>query len=176
LKYQLNDNVALCGGFEILSGNSQTDTTESYNQTNHSFVPLYGTNHKFNGWMDYFYVGNHAKSVGLNDIYAGAHYKKDKFLAGAIFHYFMANADVKDDEEFNKTGKIQAMSSGLGMELDTYVGYKLSKDVLIKGGISGMFDTETMRVLKRTGDSGASNYWAWAMIVVKPTFFKSEKK
>jgi hypothetical protein len=33
-----------------------------------SFNSLYGTNHKFNGWVDYFYVGNHAESIGLVDI------------------------------------------------------------------------------------------------------------
>ncbi len=35
-----------------------------------AFTPLYGTNHKFNGWMDYFYVGNHGSSIGLQDINA----------------------------------------------------------------------------------------------------------
>ena len=36
---------------------------------NKAFTPFYGTNHKFNGFMDYFHVGNHANSVGLIDIY-----------------------------------------------------------------------------------------------------------
>ncbi len=174
VKYKINANLATTVGFEMLSGNSQTDTSAAYAETNHAFTPLYGTNHKFNGWMDYFYVGNHINSVGLNDINFGLHYKKEKILTGAIFHYFMANADVYDAEASAKSGKIETMSAGLGMELDTYIAYKLSKDVLFKAGISGMFDTATMRTLKG-GDYGASNYWGWMMIVVKPTFFKSEK-
>jgi len=174
LNYKLNDNLSVGGGFEMLSGNSQTDTTKAYNDVNHAFAPLYGTNHKFNGWMDYFYVGNHANSVGLNDFYLKVNYKKNKILTGAAFHYFMANAPVYDATASAKSGNIEAMSSGLGMELDTYLGYKLSKEVLFKVGVSGMFDTETMRALNG-GDYGASNYWGWAMIVVKPTFFKTDK-
>jgi len=175
IKYKINDNFNVGGGFEMLSGHSETNKTKSYAEKNHAFTPLYGTNHKFNGWMDYFYVGNHINTVGLNDFYININYKKNKIFTGAAFHYFMANAPVYDAVASAKSGNTEAMSSGLGMELDTYFGYKLSKDVLFKFGISGMFDTETMRVIKG-GDYGASNYWGWAMIVVKPTFFKSDKK
>lgn len=174
VSYKLSDNIKLGIGYEFLSGNSQTDTTIEYSQTNHAFNPLYGTNHKFNGWMDYFYVGNHNNSVGLQDIYLKLDYSKNKFIAGAAFHYFMSAADVFDVEETMSTGNITAMSSGLGMELDTYVGYKHSKGVLFKAGVSGMFDSATMRALKG-GDNGASNYWGWVMLVVKPTFINGKK-
>ncbi len=167
--YKVTDNLKATIGFEMLTGNSQTDTTAEYNQKNHAFTPLYGTNHKFNGWMDYFYVGNHINSVGLNDLYLQLDYSKDKILAGAHFHYFMANADVLDMDEFIANGTYTAMSAGLGMELDTYVGYKFSKGVTFKAGVSGMFDSATMRALKG-GAYGASNYWGWVMLVIKPTF------
>jgi hypothetical protein len=186
LNYKLNDNFSIGGGYEFLSGNSQTDTTKDYNQTNHAFAPLYGTNHKFNGWMDYFYVGNHGNSVGLQDIYLKVDYKKNKLIAGAAFHYFMSAADVLDTEElYYGSGDIKALSSGLGMELDTYVGYKHSKGVIFKAGISGMFDSATMRELQTSRDNmgviqtspamGASNYWGWVMLVVKPTFLNGKK-
>ena len=42
-------------GLEYLSG---TNGNVAFT-TDHSFVPLYGTNHKFNGFMDYFYVGSY---------------------------------------------------------------------------------------------------------------------
>lgn len=169
LGYKINENLKAGVGFEMLSGQSQTDTTADYGQGNHAFTPLYGTNHKFNGWMDYFYVGNHINSVGLNDIFLTLDYSKNKLIAGAQFHYFMAAADVRDMKEFNATGDIKAMSANLGMELDTYVGYKFDKKVLFKAGVSGMFDSETMRALKG-GDGGASNYWGWMMVVIKPDF------
>jgi hypothetical protein len=171
--FKLNDNFKLGVGYEFLSGQSQTDTSADYRNTNHAFNPLYGTNHKFNGWMDYFYVGNHINNVGLQDIYFKLDYKKKKFLAGASFHYFMSAAEVMDMDEFINSGNITAMSSGLGMELDTYVGYKHTKGVIIKGGISGMFDSETMRAIKG-GDNGASNYWGWLMIAVNPTFLNGK--
>ena len=182
LNYKLSDNFSVGGGYEFLSGNSQTDTTSDYIQTNHAFAPLYGTNHKFNGWMDYFYVGNHGNSVGLQDIYLKVDYKKNKFIAGAAFHYFMSAADVRDWDVFYESGNkdITAMSSGLGMELDTYIGFKHSKGVLIKGGVSGMFDSETMRIMQREAYGtapamGASNWSAWVMLIVKPTFINGKK-
>jgi len=181
LNYKLSDNVSVGFGYEYLSGISQTDTTQAAREKNTAFAPLYGTNHKFNGWMDYFYVGNHGNSVGLQDIYLKLDYKKNKFIAGAVFHSFSSAAEVRDWDKFNKTGSITAMSSGLGMELDTYIGYKYSKSVLFKGGVSGMFDSETMRVLQTNTYGaapamGASNWWAWMMIVVKPTFINGTKK
>ena len=181
LKYKLSDNLSVGLGYEYLSGISQTDTTQAASEKNTAFAPLYGTNHKFNGWMDYFYVGNHGNSVGLQDIYLKVDYNKNKFIAGAAFHYFMSAADVLDWEKFSNTGDITAMSSGLGMELDTYIGYKHSKGVLIKGGVSGMFDSETMRVLQtvtygKAPAMGASNWSAWIMLVVKPTFINGKKK
>ena len=184
LNYKLTENIGIGGGYEMLSGNSQTETDASYNETNHAFTPLYGTNHKFNGWMDYFYVGNHVNSVGLNDAYVKISYNKDKFLSGAHVHYFMANQEVKDVKNSTATD-IKAMSSGLGTELDLYAGYKLGKGVLLKAGMSMMFASETMHAIKlnsATGnpavayDDAGTNYWGWMMIVVKPTFFKSEKK
>ena len=176
--YKVSDNLKATVGFEMLSGNSETDTTYDNSKSNNAFSPLYGTNHKFNGWMDYFYVGNHGNTVGLNDMFLMLDYKKDKLLAGAHFHYFMANADVLDQGEFVKTGKYTAMSSGLGMELDTYVGYKYSKGLTFKVGVSAMFDSETLRTVKATAtttpDSGASNYGAWIMMVMKPTFLNGK--
>ncbi len=173
--YKVTDNLKATVGFEMLSGNSGTDTTADARHTNNAFSPLYGTNHKFNGWMDYFYVGNHGNNVGLNDAYLMLDYKKGKLLAGAHFHYFMANADVLDNEEFAKSGKYTAMSSGLGMELDTYIGYKYTKGVLFKAGVSGMFDTETLRVVKGNNAAlGASNWSAWVMMVMKPTFLNGK--
>ncbi|MEK6615250.1 MAG: hypothetical protein AABZ32_03935, partial [Bacteroidota bacterium] len=51
--YTLMKKLTLGIGGEIISGQSQTDTTKAYKDVNHSFNPLYGTAHKFNGYMDY---------------------------------------------------------------------------------------------------------------------------
>ncbi len=92
--YKISDNFTALAGFEMQSGNSQTDTTTSYTGVEHAFSPFYGTNHKFNGLMDYFYVGNWSSTVGLQDIYFKLKYKKEKTFVGADVHFFSAASDV----------------------------------------------------------------------------------
>src|SRR5690606_1080124 len=66
-------------GFEYLSGNRQG----AVSTVQRSFTPWFGTNHKFNGNMDYFYVGNHLNSTGLVDGYGKIMYKKGKIKGSA---------------------------------------------------------------------------------------------
>jgi len=102
ISYKITDKFTAGAGYEYMSGNSQTDTSASYNRTNHAFTPFYGTNHKFNGHMDYFYVGNHGGSVGLQDIYLKLKYKTDKFWVGADVHMFSAANDVWDGFKYGQ--------------------------------------------------------------------------
>ncbi len=160
--YKINANFSVSAGMEHLSGKDMNDVSSDAK----SFAPLFGTNHKFNGWMDYFYVGNHGGSVGLNDINFTVAYKKDKFSAKIIPHFFSAAADV-----YNGTTKMDAK---LGTEIDVTVGYKLTKDITVSSGYSRMFATETMEVLKG-GDKDRNNSWAWVMFTFKPKLFSSSK-
>lgn len=169
--YQLNEKFNLELGYEKLSGQSQTDTSKAYQNINHSFNPAYGTNHKFNGWMDYFYVGNHLNTVGLNDLFATIKYKNNKTILGVTLHGFSTAAEVLNKPIFIATGEVEALSSNLGMELDAWYNYKLNETISIELGVSGMFDSETMRILKG-GAYGASNYWVWSQIIFKPNFSK----
>lgn len=147
-------------GMQWLSG---TDSDEL--EDDHSFAPLFGTNHKFNGHMDYFYVGNHAKNVGLVDIHATISYAKNKFAAGVTAHVFSAQAKLYD-------AQAKEADAYLGTEIDMSCTYKYSKDVHIKAGYSQMFATDSMELLKG-GDASEMQNWAWLMIVLKPTFFAS---
>lgn len=151
-------------GVEYLSG---TDMNTS-STDNNSFNPLFGTNHKFNGWMDYFYVGNHINSVGLVNFYANITYTKDRFSVSVIPHVFSSAATVVNASN-------EEMDNYLGTELDMSVTYKWTKDVNFQVGYSQMFATETMEVLKG-GDSHTVNNWAWAMITIKPSLFKTSFK
>ena len=180
--YNVSESVKLVLGYEYLSGQSQTDTSKTYTDMNHSFNPFFGTNHKFNGHMDYFYVGNHANSVGLQDAYLKVQYKNKKFSLGIDGHYFMSAADVLDQVEWNKvdaTGKpigtIQAMDPTLGIEIDAYGGFKMAKAVTTKLGISYMANTETMTAIKG-GLASEPSYWGWVMVIIKPTLFDSAAK
>jgi hypothetical protein len=102
VSYKVSDKFSAGLGYEYLSGNSQTDTSDAYARTNHAFTPFYGTNHKFNGFMDYFYVGNHVGSVGLQDIYVKAKYKAEKFWVGLDVHMFSAANDVWDGFKYGQ--------------------------------------------------------------------------
>lgn len=171
--YQLTDAFKLGVGYEMLSGNSQTDTNSSYLDVQHAFNPYFGTNHKFNGHMDYFYVGNHVGNVGLNDIYLKLNYKHDKFSAGVTAHAFLANADVLDFPETIASGSITSMAPMLGTEIDLYGAFKLAPGTTCKLGYSQMFGTSTMEAIKG-GDMNEMSNWGYVMIIMKPTLFESK--
>lgn len=165
--YAVCDQFSVGVGVEYLSGNSMKDPADK----DQAFKPLYGTNHKFNGWMDYFYVGSHMKSVGLLDIYVPLKFKKDKFSAALIPHFFQSAGDIYSTDS---DGNMKDFSKSLGTEVDLVVGYAVAKNAVVKLGYSQMFATESMQVLKG-GNYENTNNWAWVMIDFKPTFFKSDK-
>lgn len=179
IKSSENSKVTL--GFEYLSGTSKKEMMDDPKKMK-SFAPLYGTNHKFNGHMDYFYVGNHANNVGLIDIYATFNLKVKKWSFFLTPHYFMAAADVykaKSGElslEFVES-EYENMSKGLGLEIDFGVTYAADKNMLFKAGVSEMIGTETLGYVKgyATADAYSKNgMWAYAMVVFKPNFYTSK--
>ncbi|GGG99051.1 hypothetical protein GCM10011416_16620 [Polaribacter pacificus] len=156
--YQLSDVYSIALGVESLSGKDSNDTSTDMK----SFNPIFGTNHKFNGWMDYFYVGNHSNSVGLLDLYASISYQKNKFSAKIVPHFFSAAEDMYNGNFI--------LSRNLGTEIDTSVGYKFSNDIAFSGGYSKMFGSKSLEFLKG-GDHKENNSWLWFMVVFKPTLF-----
>ena len=166
------DLTPLTLGFEYLSGTPRGESKDK------SFDPLYGTNHKFYGFMDYFYVGNYhgqaggGRTSGLIDVHL-----KTKFTIGeksnlaANLHYFASPVNVY--EGFG-TGS-DTFGSTLGTELDLVYSITLTKDVNFNLGYSHMFATETMEAIKGGGDKSTTNNWAWAMVTFKPQLFTSAK-
>lgn len=146
-------------GFEMQSGTAYDDDPTE----NNSFTPFFGTNHKFNGLMDYFYVGNHINSVGLVDLYAKIGMKlKDKSNITAVVHQFSTAEKISQEAETN-----------LGTEIDLVYAHKLSKDITIKAGYSHLIASEGMRDLKGVTHENTNN-WAWMMLVVKPKLFSGK--
>lgn len=157
VNYMFDNGLNLGLGSEIQSGNDNGTINKN---ENHAFTPFFGTNHKFNGWMDYFYVGNHTNSIGLIDLQANANYKiKDNTALNIAIHKFNSAADFKE--------------KSLGTELDFSFSHKLQKDVNIQLGYSHMFPSKGLETLKGNSDSDTNN-WAWAMVVIKPTLFSSK--
>lgn len=163
VNFSIVKNFTFGLGFEYLSGTASKDKGAG---TDNSFTPLYGTNHKFNGWMDYFYVGNHGGNVGLTDVYVPLKYKYKKWFFVLIPHYFTSSATISQMEN----GAWVDYDNGLGTELDFTFGYNMSKAIKMQAGYSQMFATESMQVLKG-GNYNNTNNWAWVMFTFKPVFF-----
>ncbi|SKB49093.1 Alginate export [Salegentibacter holothuriorum] len=148
-------------GMEMLSGTNQEGESK-----NRSFFPLYGTNHKFNGFMDYFYVGNHANNAGLNDIYAKAILntgEKSNLLLKV--HYFMANAELQNNAD-----------NYLGTEIDLVYSNNLMKYVKMNIGYSHMLASDSMSLVKGGKPSDNTNNWAWVQLNVNPKLFSLDFK
>jgi len=160
LSYKASPKVGLGAGIEITSGDDTgtTDKTEA-------FFPLFGTNHKFNGFMDYFFVGNHVNSVGLLDVHLSANFKlneKSGLLVKAL--HFSGEQDLPSGEK------------SLGTELDlvfsrAFNGYSLQI------GYSQLFPADGMYELKGLSEDAAADNqnWAWVMLTIKPKFLNTTK-
>jgi hypothetical protein len=156
-------------GVDYLSGDdaSTTDKVEGWS-------PKYGTNHKFYGFMDYFYVGNghggvDARSAGLLDIYLKTDFKigaKDKLTAHG--HYFAS------PEERKNAGNGQSYKGTLGTELDLVLTHTFTPEISLMAGYSQMFGiTETMKQLKfsnPTQEIQGMQCWGWMTIQFTPKF------
>lgn len=142
--YKATEKVSLLAGFESISG--KTDDSAA-------FFPLYGTNHKFNGLMDRFYVGNHANAGGLVDLNIGAGFKLPKgYSLNVKFHSFKEESLTKED---------------LGSEVDLVLA-KGFKGFKLVGGYSQFFEPSSV-----TGADSTQN-WAWAMLVIQPKFLSGK--
>lgn len=145
-------------GYEFLSGNDAGDISK-----NRAFNPLYGTNHKFNGFMDYFYVGGqHINGAGLNDLYFKWACKRFKNVQWNLhIHYFAAAAELSGD-----AGKY------LGTEADWDLTWSVKPAAKISLGYSHMFAGKSMELVKIGGSTKATQHWAYLMIAVTPGFLQ----
>ncbi len=145
--YKLNNKFNIGFGFEKQSG---------LDAENLAFNPVFGTNHKFNGHMDYFYVGNHANSVGLEDKFVSCNYKQNKFNLKMIYHIFNAVTEMDNNLDGN-----------LGSEVDLSISYPFNKDINFSFGHSIYSATESMVYLKG-GDLNEKNNWTYLMVSINP--------
>ena len=154
--YKVAPKVGLGIGIETISGKKEDSA---------AFFPLYGTNHKFNGFMDYFYVGNHANSIGLVDLHLSAKFTIDKTSSLMIKALNFRGAEALPSGE-----------KSLGTEIDLVFKKKFKGYALVLG-YSQMFASDGLYELKGTTKalaSGTQN-WAWAMLVIKPKFLSGSK-
>lgn len=156
-------------GGEILTGTSQMAATK----INRSFNPFFGTNHRFNGYMDYFYVGNHLNTVGLIDGYLRVHYTYKKLMLGINGHYFDAATNIKDTRITTSTTKLA--SNHLGGEADFTLSYNVSENVAIQGGYSRFFGATGLQLLRGVSSLKPNSDWGYVMIIIRPGAVKWPK-
>ncbi|MGA9212946.1 alginate export family protein [Kaistella sp.] len=153
IDFILNQNINFILGTEWLSGTNYNAEVS----INNSFSPLYGTNHKFNGFMDYFFVGNHFNSVGLKDFYLKSNFKLSPKAALAFsLHGFASNAKLGFDLTENKE-----YPQYLGTEGDVVFTYKVANVFSMQFGHSQMFATDGMKFLKKVQEPASMQSWTW---------------
>lgn len=149
-------------GYEFVSGQDDDGTSGKIT----SFSPDYGTNHAFNGLMDYFYVGPANGNVGVQDFYIKTKFKLGKGSLMVQGHEFLTGS-----KQIKESG--ETLNSVMGTEIDLVYAQKIGSDISFNIGFSQLFASNTMLAI-RPGNL-KSNNWAWAQITFKPTLFSSDK-
>src|SRR6478609_1770237 len=150
-------------GIDVTSGNNGSDPTKK----NARFDPLYGTPHKFWGYMDYFYVADGFGPNGLIDYYLKGRYKaKDNLLLSLDAHQFQL-----PDAVLAKDGS--TMSKSLGTELDFVLLFTPTKALSLEAGYCTMLSTSTLTspAVKNVAKAADVSTWAYLMINIKPSEF-----
>lgn len=149
----------LTGGFEIISGTA----TNSTDNINNSFSPLYGTNHLYNGYMDHFFVGGRFEnSVGITDVFFRTRYDfNPKLFMSLNGHMLGAYAGVFDNAE--------KLDNRLGTELDVSLGWLINESVSLQSGYSQMFASDTYKYLQGVQNADNVQNWLYVMMIYRPT-------
>ncbi len=146
-----SEKIALMAGAEIISGTKDDSA---------AFFPLYGTNHKFNGLMDRFYVGNHAIGSGLVDFNLGASFK-----LGKGYNLTLKGHTFKEESR---------AKNALGQEIDLVIA-KAFKGYKIVAGYSQFFESDDFPNPAGNPEAKGTQNWAWAMLIIKPKFLNTAK-
>jgi hypothetical protein len=150
----------LSAGCDLFSGDDNTS-----DGTQHNFKKLYGTNHGFNGYMEYWTT---PPTQGLGDYYMIASGKATKDLKWEVTgHLFRSMKDVT--YATNESGK------SLGSELDLKLNYKMNEWATVEGGYSIYFTNKEVKYLK-LNKATADIYtpqWCYVMFTITPNYLKN---
>jgi hypothetical protein len=160
LNYNLTKAISVNVGTDYISGDS--NGTSDGIQSN--FKKLYGADHTFNGYMDYW---NTPLTTGLLDYYGGATAKigKDLTLEGG-YHIF-------NTEYAGKNKKSIAYNKNIGSEFDFLIIYKLNSWATIQGGYCTYFSNNNTLIAKDMVSNAnvipkvRAQQWAYVMFTIK---------
>ncbi|MEC5142303.1 alginate export family protein [Chitinophaga sp. 212800010-3] len=146
-------NATLLSGYLQYAVCSNFGAGLGVDYTTPDFDPLYGTPHKFWGYMDYFYVASPFGNKGLQD-----YYLRTKLTAGSRC---TIGADV---HEFYSA----EMSKKFGTEADIVATYALTKMIGFEAGYSHFWSTASLAAVKNVKDPAANSNWAYVTINIHP--------
>jgi hypothetical protein len=161
LTYKATKKLSLSPGIDYLSGDNGNDAVTPTSDTKR-FDPLYGTPHKFWGYMDYFYVANGFGRNGLVNYFMKAKYvPKESLVLTLDVHGFESAGTLKDN-----------LTAYLGTEIDFTAKYNLTNVVGLEFGYSYLKATETMASsqVKNVANFNENAHWAYLMINITPNF------
>jgi hypothetical protein len=158
----LKGEIALPKGLSLQLGQDYfSGDRHPLDATQHQFKKLYGSDHAFNGYMDYW---DSLLNEGLLDAYAGVSGKWNGGL-GAELTYHRFQTDV-------------ALSNGkraLGSELDLLFNCKLNPQAALQAGWCCYFTNDNTLLAKKMASTAEVRFpqWAYVMLTLKPTLFRS---
>ena len=154
--YKFLPSLSATMGIDYLSGNNTPDSSDK----DKVFTPFSGTNHKFYGFMDYYYV-SYTPQVGLFNPYISATLKtSEKGNLYAAGHYFRS------------AGKIDGKSRNLGVEADLVYTHKLQPFASLQVGYSVHKVSGSYNTLRGFSATRPWQDWFWCSININPTMLK----
>ena len=161
--YQFTPTFSATLGLDYLSGNDTNDPTATKDK---AFNPFSGTNHKFYGFMDHFYV-SYSPSVGLLNPYLNLTLKtSDKGNLSATGHYFRSAGKVLGAED-NKTRH-------LAVEGDLVYTHKIQQYVSLQAGYSLLIPSGTYKSLRSLREVRKQQDWLWCSLNINPKLFTTK--
>lgn len=164
LQYQYG-KFSVGPGLEVMSGN---DRNTPVSKEDNRFDPLYGTPHKFWGYMDFFYVGTGSPAGGLSNWFLKGKYTAKDLIITLDAHYFTTQ------KAMNKTFTTDPTDtySTLGTEIDLVVNYNLNKFTNIEAGASVMMASDNLAMAKNQAKAAyqTDGYWGYLQLNIRPDF------
>jgi hypothetical protein len=179
ISYKVVKPLNLLVGYDWYSGNDYSDTTGLKTQST-AFSSLYGSNHKFYGYMDMFpafiVLGN---SAGLKNLYVRGTLALGKKASLEATWWWFSLAKGYLPVSAKKPGELPYVSvdKKLGSEIDLMCVYRPFTGFEINAAYCFFLPTSTMEQLDGL-KSGTSEWaqFAYVMLTYKPTFFSTGKK
>lgn len=166
LSYRLNNKISTTLGLEAMSGNKAFGADS---QKSHAFDILYGARHKFYGHMDYFNVPSSTNFGGLINPFAKLTWSfQNENNLTTEYHLFYL------EQEIAITNPDLSGQKFLGQEIDFTFEKSINTYCQVCLGYSVMMGTDLLEQIKG-GDKDLLNHWAYIMLNINPTLFRSDE-